>query len=77
MCALNTVSSDSGSVDENEELQCKHKKRKVIITPIPTNTVRYHKAEHLADYSDKQKRCRYPKCSNTTTTFRTKCNIFL
>ncbi|KAG5864273.1 hypothetical protein JTB14_021248 [Gonioctena quinquepunctata] len=73
----NTLSSDSESSSNYEDLEPKHKKRKVEIKPIPAEASRYHKADHLVDYAEEQQRCRKVNCNHTTTAFCIKCKIFL
>lgn len=73
----NSLSSDSESCSDYEDLEPKHKQRRVQIQPIPTEALRYHRSEHLVDYAVKQNRCRKADCKNTTTAFCIKCKIFL
>ncbi|KAG5874547.1 hypothetical protein JTB14_026847 [Gonioctena quinquepunctata] len=73
----NTLSSDSESSSNYEELEPKHKKRKVEIKPIPAEASLITKADHLVDYAEKQQRCRKVNCNHTTTVFCIKCKIFL
>lgn len=78
MIVNNTLSSDSETdSDGYEKLEPKHSKRKVEIQPVPNENLRYHKADHLVDYVDKQNRCRKPNCKFLTTAFCVKCKIFL
>lgn len=70
--------SDEGSDDVAfEELQPKHKKRKILIKPIPSKEHRTKSAAHLPEYGTKQNRCRKNDCDKKTTVFCKKCEIYL
>jgi len=73
----NEEESDGGSGgEEYEELEPKHKKRKVLIKSIPSKE-RRTKASHLPNYGPRQSRCRASGCDKKTTVFCRKCEIYL
>ncbi|XP_049882268.1 piggyBac transposable element-derived protein 3-like [Pectinophora gossypiella] len=63
--------------EEYEELEPKHKKRKILIKPIPSRERRMKSAAHLPEYNTKQSRCRNRGCSKKTTVYCIKCDIYL
>lgn len=73
----NEEGCDDEDEAEYEELDLKHKKRKVLIKPIPSKETRTKSAEHLPEYGTKQWRCRQSGCDKKTTVFCKKCEIYL
>ncbi|GBP69401.1 PiggyBac transposable element-derived protein 4 [Eumeta japonica] len=70
--------TDDDITEDYEELEPKHKKRKVLVKPVPTLECRLNKAAHLPDFNVlKQHRCRRSGCDKKTTVFCKKCEIFL
>lgn len=73
----NDVKTDSSSDDSIEELRPKHKKRKTVIKPIPSERRRRQEAKHLPRHGPTQMRCRKDGCYNKTTVYCQKCEIYL
>ncbi|CAH0723011.1 unnamed protein product, partial [Brenthis ino] len=73
----NEGSDDEGEDDAYEEMEPKHKKRKILIKPIPSKECRTKAAAHLPEYGTKQSRCRRSGCAKKTTVFCKKCDIYL
>ncbi|CAG5010699.1 unnamed protein product [Parnassius apollo] len=72
-----TESDSERNPDQLKELEPKHKKRKVMIKPVPSKQRRLQKASHMPDYGPKQSRCRNKSCDKKTTVFCKRCEVYL
>lgn len=74
----NDVSSDSADSESEEGvLAPKHKRRKVAIVPLPSDTRRSQKADHMPLKTHVQNRCRLPGCKQKSRTMCSNCKIYL
>ncbi|CAH2087265.1 unnamed protein product [Euphydryas editha] len=76
---VNTAPFELSDLDEDEEnnVPGKRKRGRPATAPIPSKLRRSQGSSHLPEVTNKQNRCRMPKCDKKSTVKCTYCDVFL